>query len=131
MGPTILLAATRSSVKCRVSGVHSTQVLSVECQVDVSAVVIHPNSEWAQLLLAATRSSVQCPVSIVQCPLSTVSCVECPVSSVSVECQVSSVECQVSSVKCQVSIPTCMHRVIIVNKLRCQQKLVSFVLNPN
>jgi hypothetical protein len=98
MGPTILLAATRSSVKCRVSGVHSTQVLSVECQVDVSAVVIHPNSEWAQLLLAATRSSVQCPVSIVQCPLSTVSCVECPVSSVSVECQVSSVKCQVSSV---------------------------------
>jgi hypothetical protein len=95
MGPTILLAATRSSVKCRVSGVHSTQVLSVECQVDVSAVVIHPNSEWAQLLLAATRSSVQCPVSIVQCPLSTVSCVECPVSSVSVEwCRVSSVKCQ-------------------------------------
>jgi hypothetical protein len=124
MGPTILLAATRSSVKCRVSGVHSTQVLSVECQVDVSAVVIHPNSEWAQLLLAATRSSVQCPVSIVQCPLSTVSCVECRVS-------VSSVKCRVSSVKCQVSIPTCMHRVIIVNKLRCQQKLVSFVLNPN
>ena len=117
MGPTILLAATRSSVKCRVSGVHSTQVLSVECQVDVSAVVIHPNSEWAQLLLAATRSSVQCP-------LSTLSCVVCRVSSVSVECRV-------SSVKCQVSIPTCMHRVIIVNKLRCQQKLVSFVLNPN
>jgi hypothetical protein len=62
-------------------------VLSVECQVDVSAVVIRPNSEWAQLLLAATRSSAECRVPSAECRVP------------SAECRVLSVE---SSVQCRV-----------------------------